>query len=624
MTTLSTPLRIVILEDTPSDAELMIHELRHAGIDFTHVRVETKAAFLKALEEFFPDLILSDYMLPQFTGMEALRLLKDLHPMIPLVLVTGSINEETAVGCIKAGAADYVLKDHMVGLPSAVTGALEDKKIREEKFQAEQALKQSYEELEQRVEERTQELSQANGQLVKEVEVRTRAEAQLAEAFGQIQKSRDDILVILNQLNIGTMSTDSNGTVTFLSDTAQRIFQQSSKEAVGRPWTEIFPLSKQDNRQITEMVERTSQFREKVSVEVPGPTSDHFLQVDVDIKDDPRRPEQKIFFLYDVTEVHDLRRRLDETGQERSLVGESPPMKLVHQQIQALSRVDSTVLIDGETGTGKELVARAIHEASVRKNRTFVPVNCAGLTESLVASQLFGHRRGAFTGAIADQQGVFEAANGGTLFLDEIGDIPLSIQTNLLRVLEERTVTRIGDTKPRRIDVRVIAAGQHNLNQEVEAGRFRADLLFRIRVGRIHLPPLRERREDIPFLVQALLRDAVHKIGIAGKHMTPEALRLLLLYHWPGNVRELKNTIEFAVIHSQGPEIQPHDLPPEITECLFKEGDAPFSPAEDERSQLLSVLEQTKGNRLAAAKLLGISRSTLYRRLARFDIPQES
>ena len=380
------------------------------------------------------------------------------------------------------------------------------------------------------------------------------------------------------------------------------------------------PLSIQAHAQLNRILKIPSAQREKVSVELPGSVPGQRFKVEVDILDDPRHPEQKMFFLYDTTEVHDLRQRLAKTEQENGLIGKSPLMKLVHQQIQDLVRVDSTVLIDGETGTGKELVARAIHNSSHRKGKAFVAVNCAGLTDSLVASQLFGHRRGAFTGAVADQQGVFEAANGGTIFLDEIGDIPLSVQTSLLRVLEERTVTRVGETKPHPIDVRVIAATHHNLSQEVEAGKFRADLLFRIRVARIHLPPLRERREDIPPLANTFLDETSERNGSTVAPLTPDTLRLMLLYHWPGNVRELKNAIEFAMIRSQGQEIHPQDLPPEITEFLFKDWESLPLPTEDEKSQLLSVLDRTGGNRHAAAKLLGISRSTLYRRLDRFNL----
>ena len=225
----------------------------------------------------------------------------------------------------------------------------------------------------------------------------------------------------------------------------------------------------------------------------------------MDVKDDPRDARGKIFFLYDVTEVHDLRRLLDERAQFHDLLGKSKAMQLVYQQIRDVARVDSTVLIEGETGTGKELVARAIHSSSHRKDKPFVAVNCAGLTESLLSSQLFGHKRGAFTGAIEDHQGLFEAANGGTLLLDEIGDIPMTVQNQLLRVLQEREIVRLGESRPRKIDVRVLAATHRSLSDEAAKGNFRSDLFYRIRVARISLPPLRDRREDIPLLAASFL-----------------------------------------------------------------------------------------------------------------------
>jgi transcriptional regulator with PAS, ATPase and Fis domain len=330
-----------------------------------------------------------------------------------------------------------------------------------------------------------------------------------------------------------------------------------------------------------------------------------------------------MFFLYDASEVQTLRQLLAETGKYQDLVGKSHSMQLIFQQIQDFARVDSTVLIEGETGTGKELVARAIHQASHHKDHPFVAVNCAGLTESLVASQLFGHRRGAFTGAVSDQKGLIEAAEGGTLFLDEIGDIPLTVQTSLLRVLQEREITRLGESRLRKVDVRVLAATHHNLAKDVTSGTFRADLLYRIRVGRVLLPPLRERREDIPFLISHFLSQYRATTGKPVETVSNEAMRLLMAYSWPGNVRELQHAIEFAVIRCPHSIIQPQDLPPEM---INQDERIPVVPSEEmapnhEKDRILSALKQTGGNRSAAAKLLGISRITLYRRLSRLGIP---
>ncbi len=301
------------------------------------------------------------------------------------------------------------------------------------------------------------------------------------------------------------------------------------------------------------------------------------------------------------------------------LVGASPAINLVYQKIRDVAKADVTVLIEGETGTGTELVARAIHACSRRADHPFIAVNCAGLTESLLGSQLFGHRKGAFTGASESHQGFFEAASGGTIFLDEIGDIPGPVQTALLRVLQEKEVTRIGETSPRKVDVRVLAATHHNLSQDVVAGRFRADLLYRLRVARIQLPPLRERREDIPLLVASFLVPCRGATGQLVRDVSNQAMHLLTEYPWPGNVRELKSAIESAAVCCRGTVVETADLPTEIAHAA---GPASLSGAYpgDERERIVAALAEANGNRTAAARLLGVSRATFYRRLADFDI----
>jgi len=280
-------------------------------------------------------------------------------------------------------------------------------------------------------------------------------------------------------------------------------------------------------------------------------------------------------------------------------------------------------LSGGKTGTGKGLVARAILSSGHRKNKPFVAVNCAGLTESLLASQLFGHKRGAFTGAIEDHQGLFEAANGGTLLLDEIGDIPMTVQNQLLRVLQEREIVRLGESRPRKIDVRVLAATHRSLNEEVAKGTFRSDLFYRIRVARISVPPLRARREDIPLLAASFLAQFAAASGKPVTELSHDALRRLAEYNWPGNVRELRSAIEFAVIRCARAVIQPDDLPPEILEPDDFENVISGDPLTDEKARFLQALERSRGNRALAARLLGISRATLYRRLADFKISSE-
>jgi DNA-binding NtrC family response regulator len=303
------------------------------------------------------------------------------------------------------------------------------------------------------------------------------------------------------------------------------------------------------------------------------------------------------------------------------LFGASSAMRSVFDEISRLARVDSTVLIEGETGTGKERVARAICQASARAGKAFITVNCAALTETLAASELFGHKRGAFTGALSDHNGVFEAAGGGVIFLDEIGDIPKSQQPFLLRVLEEREVTRVGETTPRKIDVRVLAASNRSLEAEVAAGRFRSDLFYRIRVAHIIVPPLRERAGDVPLLAKRFLGQFREKNRGAPRGISEEALRALVRYPWPGNVREVKNVVEFAAIRCANEIIQRADLPPEIIAAPEPAGSPleKLSP-EEEKARLLDALSRANRNRTEAARILGISRATLYRRLGELGI----
>lgn len=320
--------------------------------------------------------------------------------------------------------------------------------------------------------------------------------------------------------------------------------------------------------------------------------------------------------------VLDLKRELNEKTLFQDLIGKSKLMGELYVRIREVAKVDTTVLIEGETGTGKELVARAIHFSSARKAGPFIAINCAGLTDALLASQLFGHKKGAFTGAVDHQQGFFEAANGGTLFLDEIGDISSAVQISLLRVLQEKEIVRLGESRPRKVDVRVLAATHHNLSQDVVKGSFRADLLYRIRVARIQLPSLRDRREDIPLLVASFLGQCCAVTGKLVDRVSPEALQALTNYAWPGNVRELKSAIEAALISCKDGTIQIEDLPPEVLN-LNSVPTMPFDAPQDEKTRLLAAIGHAKGNRTMAARLLGMSRATLYRRLAELSLTPE-
>ncbi len=447
-----------------------------------------------------------------------------------------------------------------------------------------------------------------------------RAQHELTTKLVDMERSRDDVAVILQQLGLATLLIDQEGQVRFLSASAARLLDTP---ATGGPngllWETLLPLTKPDRLALQSMLQQPASRRERVQCHVETQAGRH-LWLEIELQDDPRDTGTKIMFLHDMTDVHHLRRLLELKAHYHDLVGKSRGMTQIYEQIQDLARVDSTVLIEGETGTGKELVARALHQASARHKGPFIAANCAGLTDSLLGSQLFGHKKGAFTGAIDDQQGLFEAAQGGVLFLDEIGDIPHNVQTNLLRVLQEKEVTRLGETRPRKVNVRVLTATHHNLSQDVAKGTFRADLLYRIRVSRIQLPPLRDRKEDIPLLVASFLTEGRASMGKVIHRASPAAMAALMEYHWPGNVRELKSTIECAMIHCKGDTLEATDLPPELRQGPT---DSPCEvvPHGDERSRFVAALGQARGNRTKAARLLGMSRATFYRRLSELDLP---
>ncbi|MFO0829381.1 MAG: sigma-54 dependent transcriptional regulator [Phycisphaerales bacterium] len=307
-----------------------------------------------------------------------------------------------------------------------------------------------------------------------------------------------------------------------------------------------------------------------------------------------------------------------------NLIGESPAIAKLFDLARKLSQVRSSVLIIGESGTGKELFARAIHYNGITRDKPFVAVNCGAIPESLIESELFGHRKGAFTGAIKDRIGYFEAASGGTLFLDEISTLPLSVQSSLLRVLEERVVVPVGDTRPRPVDVRIIAASNQDLQAMCREGKFREDLLYRLDVVRLHLPPLRQRRHDIPLLAHHFLdkysREMNKKLlGISGP-----AMRALLNHEWRGNVRELENVIERAVIFAEGREVDVQDLPfTAVADPMESGEDLKKALAQFERQHIIYSLRRHRYDKTETAQHLGIGVSSLYRKLDELQIPKD-
>jgi nitrogen regulation protein NR(I) len=347
---------------------------------------------------------------------------------------------------------------------------------------------------------------------------------------------------------------------------------------------------------------------------------------------------------------------LETEDYDLGIVGRSETMQNVFKLIGQLATSDATALITGESGTGKELVARAIYNHSKRANQPFLAINCAAIPENLLESELFGHERGAFTGATGQRMGKFEQCHKGTIFLDEIGEMSLATQSKILRVLQSGTFERVGGNQPLQVDVRVIAATNRSLEQAVAAKEFREDLFYRLNVVRIHMPPLRERRDDIPLLLNYFLKKIAQKQGIAPRSMPPDVARELRNYHWPGNVRELENAIERAMVVAKGEAILLQDLPPEVgrSPLPFQPNTPAAAPAVEatgqlhnpsdlakalfawartdptakimpmvERELIIHALTETRGNQVQAARLLGMTRATLRKRVEKFNIRQE-
>jgi transcriptional regulator with PAS, ATPase and Fis domain len=456
--------------------------------------------------------------------------------------------------------------------------------------------------------------------VVMEVTERVRMERRLETTVARVERANQDLVSILDRLRAGTAIVSPEGRIRFMSKSAAEIFRIEHGAAKGEFWDQALPLSEEHTQVLRDLSGAPPEHRERTVVRVDhGDGRSRTLSVEV--FDDPREEGLAIWVFYDETEVQYLRQELDERSVFHALVGRSAEMLSVYDQVRDFAGVSWTVLIEGETGTGKELVAQAIHGESPRAKKPFIAVNCAALSVSLLQSQLFGHCKGAFTGAHKDHSGYFEAADGGTLFLDEIGDISREVQVALLRVLEEGEITRMGESCPRKVDVRVICATHHDLQEEVELGNFRADLMYRIRVVRVNLPPLRTRRGDIPLLVNRFIERARAATGKDVQGITEDCLAALFVHSWPGNVRELRSAINFGAMRSKNNLIAARDLPPEFRN-MRRSAYTPHNIIlpQDDVERIKAALAEARGNRTKAARLLGISRATFYRRLVELSI----
>ena len=422
--------------------------------------------------------------------------------------------------------------------------------------------------------------------------------------------------LVIDGISDGIIAHDMARRVFYFNTAAEEITGYRREEVVNHDCHDVFPGNFCGGK--CSFCDGAVQARDTVRQELEIVRKDgerRFVSMTVKAMDDAGgRRLGVIASFHDMTRERRLARRVGEVASFAGIIGRDPKMLEVFDLIRDLADSNAPVLIHGESGTGKELVAAAIHQEGARGSNLFVPVNCGALPESLLESELFGHVKGAFTGAIRDKKGRFELADGGTIFLDEIGDITPPMQIRLLRVLQEGRFERVGSEKTLVSDVRVISATNKDLSEEIEEGRFREDLFYRLSVVPLLLPPLRERRNDIPPLIDHVLANALSESGRTGVVLAPETLGIMMSYDWPGNIRELQNWLQFALIKCKGDAIRPEHLPPPRKGADFRfRGSVKRRRRKLDAESVRAVLAQTDGNKLEAARLLGVARATLYR-----------
>ena len=440
---------------------------------------------------------------------------------------------------------------------------------------------------------------------------------------------------VVNTIQDGIMVVDKAGTILSVNRAFEAITGYSREDMIGSPCSalhcDICEIARDKDRDHWCVLFRTGslKMRRCILARKDGRYI-HVLKNASLLHDSNDNVIGAVETLTDITEIIQKDHQIEAFQREirsqdgfHGILGSSASMRKVFSLIASAKASDAPVIIFGESGTGKELVAEAIHKTGARRRRPFVKVNCASLNEYLLESELFGHVKGAFTGAYRTREGRFEAAQGGDILLDEIGDLPLSTQVKLLRVLEESVIERVGENKPIQVDVRIVSATNKDLERLVEKGLFREDLFYRINVIPIAVPPLRERVEDIPLLAETFFRRIRMKSGKNIQGISEEAMKKLVDYHWPGNVRELKSAFEYSFVSCHDSIIQPHHLPTNILRGQKGRGSptsVPVNRDEINKRQLLDALEKAGGNQSKAARILGVSRVTVWNRMKKFNI----
>jgi len=434
--------------------------------------------------------------------------------------------------------------------------------------------------------------------------------------FEAFTTQKKNIERILNNISEGVIAHDINRKIFYFSEGAEKLTGLSEADVIGKDCHDVFnprlcgencsfcdgsSYSRSETKSYTSVIPEMNGTRKELEVTV------------VPLQNQEGEIYGVTACLRDLTELNEISKTLGKKNSFAGIVGRSPKITDIFEQIKSISGYDMPVSIFGETGTGKEVIANAIHDESIRRDHPFVPINCGALPEGLVESELFGHVKGSFSGAVRDKKGRFELANGGTIFLDEVAELPKHTQVKLLRFLQEGNLEKVGSEKSIKVDVRIISATNKDLKQEVEKGTFREDLYYRIKVIPMTLPPLRERKSDIPLLVEHFINKMAKTNPKNKKTLSKDAVNALMNYEWPGNVRELENAIQFAVIKSTSNTITPMDLPMELSETFEITAPKRGPLKKLDQDSVNATLVKTAGNKTKAAKILNVGRATLYR-----------
>jgi len=546
------------------------------------ITAEDYDAALKVISEIELDLIIADIVLKGHTGLDVLKEVRTLGMRTPVIMITGKPSIETASEAVRLGAYDYLTKPvEKDGLLRVTSQALRYRTILEEKDRIE----------------------------------------------AEKEKYRSDLETIFASVQEGIVTVDSQMRVMKANNSFERICDPFSRDIIGKRFDEIAHRCNSACSNVLGEVLQTKKEVRAVRVECRHDKrrrqmvvlTSSPLKASSSLKDRSDNFTGAVLVIRDVTRESDLERELKERRQFQNIIGKSRKMQLIYELLEDLAHSNTTVLVTGESGTGKELVAGALHYSGNRANNPLVKVNCSALSDSILESELFGHVKGAFTGAVQNKIGRFEMADGGSILLDEIGEISLNVQLKLLRVIQEKEFERVGESKPIKTDIRIIATTNRNLKERVRQNHFREDLYYRLKVVEIPLPPLRNRIGDIPLLVDHFCKLFERRFNKTIEGISGDVLRIFSAYTWTGNVRELEHAIEHAFVLCHSRFITVDHLPPEIREVHKDQKITPEKESSINLKAIRQALEKTGGNKAKAARLLGINRRTIYRKLSQSE-----